>query len=188
MKDVNYTFDVPRGRQRFRELIVYVSQRCADDPHFGSTKLNKILFYADFRAFERLGEPLTGFAYFTLPEGPAPYLLRPIRRELEREGAIEIVQKPVGNYTQLRTVALRDAYMDLFTQSEVAIVDEAIEELRNKTAQQVSEESHGVAWRTRMFEAYIPYEAAFYSDEDATAEDIAEARKLNDEYQWGLRV
>jgi len=188
MADVHYTFDVPRGRQRFRELIVYASAQCADDPHFGSTKLNKILFYADFRAFERLGEPITGLAYFALPEGPAPYLMRPVRRELEREGAIGIEEKVVGNHTQIRTIARREAHLDLFTKGELAIVDEVIEELRPKTARQVSEESHGVAWRTRMIEGLIPYEAVFYSDEDATPQDIAEARELNERYGWGLRV
>src|SRR6185437_16303799 len=109
MTDVHYTFDVPKGRQRFRELVVYVSGRCADDPHFGSTKLNKILFYSDFRAFARLGEPITGVAYFALSEGPAPYIMRPVRRELEREGAIEVEEKVVGNHTQIRTVARREA-------------------------------------------------------------------------------
>jgi hypothetical protein len=188
MKDVNYTFDVPRGKQRFRELIVYASQRCADDPHFGATKLNKILYYSDFRAFERLGEPITGFAYFALPEGPAPYLLRPVRRELENEGAIQVDTKTVGNHVQYRTTALRDAYLDLFTQAELAIVDEVIEELRPKTAKQVSKESHGIAWKTRPLESYIPYEAVYYSDEEATPSDISEARRLNEQHKWGLRV
>lgn len=188
MKDVNFTFDVPKGKQRFRELIVYASQRSVDDPHFGATKLNKILFYSDFRAFGRLGEPITGFAYFALPEGPAPYLLRPVRRELELEGAIAIEQKPIGNYSQTRTVARRAAYLDLFTQAELAIVDEVIEELRPKTAAEVSAQSHGIAWRTCLMEGYIPYEAVFYSDEDATPQDIVEARQLNERYRWGLRV
>ena len=188
MTDIHYTVEVPKGRQRFRELIVYISARCADDPHFGSTKLNKILFYSDFRAFERLGEPLTGLAYFALNEGPAPYLMRPIRGDLEREGAIEIQEQVVGNYSQIRTVALRDADVDLFTKGELALVDEVIEELRNKSARQVSEESHGVAWRTRMIEGLIPYEAVFYSDENATPQDIAEARELNEQHGWGLRV
>jgi len=188
MSDVHYRFDVPKGKQRFRELIVYVSAKCADDPHFGAVKLNKILFYSDFRAFERLGEPITGFQYFALDEGPAPYLLRPIRRELVKEGAIEVQTHVVGNFSQLRTVARRDAYLDIFTQAELAIVNETIDELWGKTAGEVSRDSHGVAWRTRMIEGLIPYEAAFYSDEDATPEDIAEARELNEQYGWGLRV
>jgi hypothetical protein len=188
MTDVHYTVDVPRGRQRFRELIVYVSERCAADPHFGSVKLNKILFYSDFRAFERLGEPITGVAYFALQEGPAPHILRPVRRELEKEGAIEIEDRPIGNYSQLRTIARREADLDLFTKGELAIVDEVIEELWNKTASQVSLESHGVAWRTRVLEGFIPYEAVFYSDEDSTAQDVAEARELNERNAWGLRV
>ncbi len=188
MADVTYSFDLPRGRQRFRELIVYVSAQCAEDPHFGAVKLNKILFYSDFRAFERLGEPITGVTYFALPEGPAPYLMRPVRRELEKEGAIEVEESPVGNYRQLRTIARREADLDLFTKGELAIVREVIDELRDKTARQLSKESHGLAWRTCEIGAFIPYEAAFYSDEDATAQDLAEARDLNERNAWGLRA
>lgn len=188
MADVHYTFDVPKGRERFRELIVYVSAKCQSDPHFGSIKLNKILFYSDFRAFERLGEALTGVAYFALPEGPAPYLLLPVRRQLEQEKAIRVEDVPVGNYVQKRTVALREPDTALFSKGELAIVDEVIAELWNKSAKMVSEESHGVAWRTRALESYIPYEAVFYSDDPPSSHDIVEARKLNDRYEWGLRV
>src|SRR5258706_11049650 len=130
MTDVHYTFDVPRGKQRFRELIIYISAESVDDPHFGSTKLNKILFYSDFRAFERFGEPITGAAYFALDEGPAPYLLLPIRRELEREGALEIRENVVGNFSQIRTIARREPHLDIFTEGELALVDEVIAELR----------------------------------------------------------
>ena len=34
----------PENEERFRELVLCVSQKCANDPKFGSVKLNKILF------------------------------------------------------------------------------------------------------------------------------------------------
>jgi hypothetical protein len=36
--------------QKFKELILYLSDRSGDDADFGSTKLNKLLFFCDFRA------------------------------------------------------------------------------------------------------------------------------------------
>lgn len=68
------TFKVPleRALQRLRELVVYISEKSEHDQHCGATKLNKILYHSDFRAFERFGVPLTGASYFRLPKGPAP--------------------------------------------------------------------------------------------------------------------
>jgi hypothetical protein len=189
MTDVHYRFDVPKGRQRFRELIVYVSAKCESDHSFGATKLNKILFYADMTAFERFGEPLTGEAYFRLDRGPAPVSLIPVRRALVEERAIRVDERPtIGNYTQKRPIALREADTDLFTKGELRVVDEIIFELWGKTADEVSKGSHKIAWHSLGDRELIPYEAAFLSDELPSAHDISEARKLNEQYGWGLRV
>ena len=185
---VHYTIDVPRGRQRFRELIVYVSRKCEDDPTFGAVKLNKILFHSDFRAYERFGEPLTGMGYFRLDKGPAPRALLPIRQELETERAIEVRKVQVGAWTQDRTHALRDAYLDHFSGDELRLIDEVVEELWGKSAEEVSEGSHGVAWATRANRESIPYEAVFLSDEEPTEADIREVKALNTQYGWGLHV
>ena len=34
--------------RKLRELILYISQRCANDPTFGAIKLNKTLCFSDF--------------------------------------------------------------------------------------------------------------------------------------------
>lgn len=187
-KRVHYSVDVPRGRQRFRELIVYITNRCDRDEHFGAVKLNKILYHADFRAFERFGVPLTGMKYFKLPAGPAPKAMLPILEELEAEGAIKRDPPQQASFEQRRTHALRDAHMDHFTDDEVDLIEEVIKELRPQTATAATNDTHGVAWRARNMRDDIPYEAVFLSDEGPTADDIAEARELNERYGWGLRV
>src|ERR1700677_2825411 len=93
--------------QRFRELIIYVSKNSEDDPYFGAIKLNKILYYSDFRAFERFGIPLTGAVYFRLRNGPAPKVMIPVRNALIKEGAIRVDVVRLGEYDQYRTIALR---------------------------------------------------------------------------------
>jgi len=45
---------------KFKELLLYVAEQSVGDPHFGKTKLNKILYYIDFQAHGVLGEPVTG--------------------------------------------------------------------------------------------------------------------------------
>ena len=40
--------------ERLGELILYVADKCADDPRFGATKLNKILWWSDFQALQSM--------------------------------------------------------------------------------------------------------------------------------------
>lgn len=185
---LHYNFDVRRGQQRFRELIVYICAKCATDPGFGATKLNKILYHSDFRSFERFGVPLTGMVYQKLRFGPAPRALLPTVRELASEGAIREAPPQDGPFDQKRTIALRPAYLDHFTGDEIALVDEVIKDCWGKTATAVSDESHGVAWRARNMGDSIPYEAVFLSDERPTEDDITDIIALNEKYGWDLRL
>lgn len=182
---LNFSVAVPRGAQRLRELIVYISQRCESDPWFGAIKLNKILYYADFRAFERFGIPLTGLPYFRLPLGPAPRVLLIFRQQLEEEGAIRIDRLPVGaDKNQHRTVALRDPVLDHFTADEIGLVDQVISELWEQNATEVSDASHDIRWKVLNHKDDLPYEFAYLSNEPITHEEIARTEELAAEYGW----
>ena len=67
-------------------MLLYVSQQCASDPEFGSTLLNKILFFADFIAYGKLGEPITSAVYVRDKRGPVPRDIEEYRKELRDDG------------------------------------------------------------------------------------------------------
>jgi len=46
--------------KRLRELILLIATRSEGDEPFGAVKLNKLLFYADFFAYVKFGESITG--------------------------------------------------------------------------------------------------------------------------------
>ncbi len=182
---INETFPVERGTQRFRELIVYISKRCERDASFGAGKLNKILYHADFRAFERFGIPITGVRYQRLPQGPAPKSLPVIRRQLQEEGVIELVKVDLGQgYEQHRTIAKREPIMRFFTADEIAVVDEVIAELWSQTARDVSDASHDVRWRVLQHKDPVPYEFAYLSDEPVSESEEARTRELANKFGW----
>jgi hypothetical protein len=183
-KRLTFSLPLERGLQRMRELIVYISKASETDPYFGAIKLNKILYHSDFRAFERLGVPLTGSPYFRLKNGPAPKAMIPIRRGLIEEKAIKLEKVECGPYLQHRLVALREPVMQHFTADEIAIVDEVIKELWSQTATEVSDASHDVRWRTLGDQDFLPYEFAFLSDEAPTTSDIERFSELNERYRW----
>ena len=184
-KSLHFSIPVERYRQRFRELIVYVSQKSAKDPYFGAVKLNKILYYSDFRAFERFGVPITGYVYFRLPQGPAPRALIHERRELIAEGAIRLEKVQISReYEQHRTIALRAPVLEHFTRDEIELVDDVILELWHQNAAEVSDASHDVRWRTLLHKDRMPYESVYLSDESVTEQDIKRTEELAAQFGW----
>ena len=71
--------------KRLGELILYIASRCERAQYFGKTKLNKILFYADFLYYKKTGDSITGQEYMRLDQGPAPRRLVPVVEALKRE-------------------------------------------------------------------------------------------------------
>src|SRR5688572_25053103 len=108
--------------EKFKELILYVAQKSETDPNFGAIKLNKILFYADFRAFQERGESITGQTYFKLPFGPAPKAMKPVLTQMLAEGLCIEAHRRVHSKVQKRVVAGRDANVEVFDGKEVALV------------------------------------------------------------------
>jgi hypothetical protein len=180
---LHFTIPVARGKQRFRELIIYASKKSEHGPYFGAVKLNKILYYSDFRAYERLGQPITGMVYFRLIHGPAPKALVPVRRELEEEGAIRIERVNIGPYVEDRTIALREPYLSLFTEDELRIVDTVIDELWPQNAMEVGDASHDLRWRTLRDGDLLPYEFVFLDDR-ITEDDISRGDELARKLGW----
>ena len=171
---------------RFAELLLYISRKCAGSPRFGSTKLNKILFYSDFLAYALLGKPITGFQYQKLPNGPAPRRVLEIRETLERSGALEVKRIPLSNgKIQIRPVALRDANPALFTAEQLAVVDRIIEVLDSADATKVSEISHvEIGWKAAEVGETIPYGTIFLSDKPLTDTEIGRIQQFAKEHGY----
>lgn len=160
--------------EKLQELIVYIARRSAGDHRFGSTKLNKILFYSDHQAYRRFGRPITGAKYQHLKLGPCPQQFLPAMATLRDSSSIREVEESTYGGPQRRIVALREADLSLFTGVEIAVVNDVIEELRPLTNTQVSDESHEtVAWRLTSVKQEIPYGTALLSSEIPTDEDLA---------------
>ncbi len=158
---------------RLKELILYVAQKCADDPTFGATKLNKILYFSDFISYEKYGSPITGVAYMKLDHGPAPKALVPVRKEMERDGDIAVVETPYCGKIQKRILAKREAKLDSFSARDIAMVDHVIDCLGKASAAMVSHLSHNIAWKIAGLKGEIPYESVFLSDREPTDADSA---------------
>lgn len=176
---------VTYNKRKFRELIIYVSERFADDPGFGDTKLNKILHFSDLFAYNKLGHAITGARYQKLEFGPGAVPLLPVRRELEEEGAVHVEKHGLLKKRTV-TIAERPAEREVFEAAELEIVDELIELFRKATAEEVSRFSHDFSgWRLADIKEDIPYETGLVPAKvDASDEVKSRGRQLAESHGW----
>ena len=166
--------------QKFKELVLYLSEQSAEDKKFGATKLNKLLYFCDFLANVRLGSPITGVKYFRLGNGPAPRCLVPSRLEMISDGEIALrrVALQSGN-VQERTVALRFPNLSYFSSEEKCLIDAVLADLKDLDAEEVSDLSHNeMGWIVTREKETIPYALAFYSNAPLSEEEIARGQQL----------
>lgn len=165
--------------EKLAELILYVSRKSETDKKFGSIKLNKILFYADFIQYGNTGSSITDAEYMRLRLGPGPRRLVPIREDLIRDGALEIRKVSYMGRPQKRTVALRDPDLSHFSGAEIATVDEMIEGFWGADGKMASEFSHDfLGWKIANEGDEIPYESVFVSERSLTSAEKDHALEL----------
>jgi len=180
---VSGTPTIKEGEEKLAELILYISQKCANDPCFGAIKLNKVLYFSDFFAYANWGQPISGAEYQNLRKGPAPRRLVPVREYLQYQKALVIqpIQLKSGN-VQHRTINLREPDLSKFTAAEIALVDQIISILQDFDAEQSSDLSHRmVGWKMTKEGETIPYATIFLSDEPLTEAEIQRGLELSAE-------
>lgn len=148
--------------RKFKELVVHLAERSADDPEFGSTKLNKLLYFCDFEAYRQLGHSITGARYQKLEWGPAAKEFLPLQDEMLRDGMIGIEQQPRHLLTRRVTVPLIEPNLDVFGPEELALIDRMIAELRPLTGRAASDYSHeqSAGWQLAAEGEEISYATA----------------------------
>jgi len=172
--------DLVPNDEKFRELVLLIARESEGDPTFGATKLNKLLFFADFRAYLKLGKSITGHEYQRLANGPAPRQLVPLRDEMIRRGDCAIATRDYFGRKQRHLIALREPDLGGFTGEEVNLVLSVIKGFWGKDARQMTDKSHRfIGWKLAKERETIPYEVALVArgPRIAAAEEVA--RKLN---------
>lgn len=172
--------NLPGGQERMRAAILYISAQCEDMPRFGLTKLNKIIWTADFDAYAERLVPVTGRPYQREAQGPIAVDMKVLLRELERDGMIEykLTRFDGGKKEEKRPIAKVPADLSHFTADDIKYIDAAIEKQRPNTARRASVLSHGVAWETRANGDPMYYELAFLSDAEVMGKQRAHLTDL----------
>jgi len=170
--------------RKLKELILYIAARMERDQHAGQgrIKLAKLLWLSDFEAYRRFGKSITGARYIADELGPAPVDELLALRDLEGSGYL--VLEP-GYDKQRLPRAQRPPDTAVFSQEELAVVDEMLGRYRPWTGKQLVDLAHDYpGYKIAQRGQDVPYRSVYISAQGPTASDIARAEEVAREHGW----
>ncbi len=150
---------------KFKNVLLYILERCAGKPNVGETVLYKLLYFADFNYYELYEEHLTGAQYRKLPYGPVPQKLDTIINQMIEKGQLQRIKTIYHGYPQTRYLPLVKADLTELKASEKEVIDTVLEQMSDWSALRISEYSHkDMPWLATKEGEIIDYELVFYRE------------------------
>ena len=107
------------------------------------TKLNKLLWYADFLHYRLFSTSISGASYIHLPYGPVPESYERYLTKLSLEKAITIRSKEFGAYSGENVEPSRPVQFESLPPTAVQVLEAVHERFRNYSSKDISSVSHG---------------------------------------------
>jgi len=148
--------------EKFTEMVVYFSEKLSPF----KTKMNKLLFYADFLMFKQSCFSISGVRYKAIDMGPVPNNFQSIFEYLANKHEIDIYTTEFPNgYTGEQFKARKDRKFnaELFTENELETIEKVAKVFKETSTNDIIELSHlEEAWKKNAKEkSVISYEYAF---------------------------
>jgi transcriptional regulator with XRE-family HTH domain len=151
--------------EKFKNVLLYILERCAGKPNVGETVLYKLLYFADFNYYELYEEHLTGAKYRKLPFGPVPQKLDVIVSQMTEKNQLQRIKTDYHGYPQTRYIPLIKPDLTLLKASEKEVIDKVIGQFSDWSAAAISNYSHkDMPWLASKEGEEIDYELAFYRE------------------------
>jgi len=150
---------------KFKNILLYILERCAGKPNIGETVLYKLLYFCDFNYYELYEAHLTGARYRKLPYGPVPQQLDVVINQMIDNGQLQRIKTEYHGYPQTRYLPLEKADLTQLKASEKEVMDSVIAQMGDWSAATISSYSHNdMPWLASKEGEEIHYELAFYRD------------------------
>lgn len=107
------------------------------------TKLNKLLFYTDFKHYREYAGSLTGAVYAHIPFGPAPDNYEIYYASLKFHKAIEFIEETYPEYTGEKIRATKEPDLSMFSSSELDTIASVKQRFAHFSAKEIADFSHG---------------------------------------------
>ena len=150
---------------KFKNILLYILEKCAGKPNVGETLLYKLLYFSDFNYYELYEEHLSGAEYRKLPYGPVPQKLDIIINQMIASKQLKRLKVYYHGYPQTRYIPLTKPNLSSLNASEKDIIDKVIDQYSDWSASAISDYSHkDMPWLASKDGEAIDYELAFYRE------------------------
>lgn len=166
--------------EKFKQILLYILERCAGKPNVGETVLYKLLYFSEFNYYEVYEEHMVGATFRKLPFGPVPLKLDSVLKQMEEDGELKMIKTEYFDLPQKRYIPLKKADLTLLRASEKEIIDQVVNQLSDFSAKAISDYSHkDMPWKATKDGEIIDYELAFYRETPYSARvyDIDESEE-----------
>lgn len=177
-------------REIFKEMIIYIAERCQDKPAFGFVHLNKILHYSDFLWYGYTGEAMSNESYLREKYGQASAHLPEVSKELEAEGKLKVDERDYLGEAQKRPIVTASPKFKLLTNEQKDFIDQVIGAISDHNASKVGNliVHQDLSWQYLKDGEEIPYETVFFRRKNSVSEETMQwAKSVIDEYEESLR-
>ena len=154
-----YTGYVIPNLQKSKQMLVFFANKC--QPFV--TKMNKLLFYADFFHFNRTGYSISGISYQAITNGPVPH-----KYDALYGSAADVVEKEdvffeKGDIVGEKLITNTAFDASLFQMEELETLNKVAERFSAKTTKEIVDISHiETAWLVNESDRnIISYQLAF---------------------------
>jgi transcriptional regulator with XRE-family HTH domain len=150
---------------KFKNVLLYILERCAGKPNVGETVLYKLLYFSDFNYYELYEDHLSGSRYRKLPYGPVPKKFETIVNTMIGKEELKRIKTDYYDKTQTRYIPLVKPDLTMLKASEKEVIDRVIEQMSDWSAASISNYSHNdMPWKASKEGEEINYELVFYRE------------------------
>ncbi len=150
------------SQDKLEQAILYFIHNMNNDM-LGTTKLLKLIYYADFDHFEFHDTPITGARYVKFPHGPVPVEAVVILGRMAERGTISREDERCIDVIRTRYTANKSVDRAAFLDEEWQTLKAVSDRFLQWNAAQIVAASHGEApWIAVRMGEDIPYELAYY--------------------------
>ena len=134
--------------EKLANMIVFYAEKT----QAWKTKLNKLLFYADFAMFKTYGQSISGFRYAAIDLGPVPNNFNVLYGYLINKNKLRVEYSYFTNgIGELIKKSQTDFQPELFKQEEINTMNMVLEKFKETTTQDIIEISHTEnAWKDNV--------------------------------------
>lgn len=150
-------------RGKFKQVLLYILEKCGAKPNVGETVLYKLLYFCDFDFYEIHEKLLTGMSYRKINYGPAPCDFNEIISEMIEKGEIKKINTEYYGNPQKKYIPLVDVDLKKIGLEGKEIIDKVINKLSDMDAATITEYAHrDIPCDTTPDKEIINYELVFY--------------------------